>query len=129
MVDMNAILAGCVVIDDDTNDPLPGVPNLALYSVTRGDDFGGEREPALAINVFGLWCHVPAHREAQHPDAILVRVESAADRREAAEGAEELRRQLEREDDRECAEAHRDYLAVKGAREDEECDRRGLSRG
>jgi hypothetical protein len=122
VIDMNAILASCIVIDDETNDELPGVPDMALYAVTRGDE-GGEREPAMARFAYGVWHHVPAHR--QHPDAILVRVESADDRREAAEGAEELRRQLEAERRDEAA-REREY----DRQEEIGVDRwRGLDRG
>jgi hypothetical protein len=101
MSDVSTILAGCTVIDADTNDELPGVPDLALYAVTRGGDFG-EREQALARFREGVWHHVPAHHEDWHRrhghELVRVRVESADDRREAAEGAAELRRQLEAEE-------------------------------
>lgn len=99
MRDIAAILADCHVIDADTGDRLPGMPTETLYSVTR-DGFGEPRE-AWAFYTAGVWEHSPAHR--QHPDAILVRVESAADRREAKEAAAELREQLEADRRREAA--------------------------
>lgn len=124
-----SILSACVVIDADTRDELPGAPDWVLYAATRGEEGDAEPTTALARRVGDTWHHVPAHQADLHPDAIEVCVLSAADRREAAERDAEERGIREREEAREDAYWREVDRRIDAAREDAECDRRGLDHG